>query len=114
MQPLTTTTTATTATATGISFRKHSQTNPWQARIWADGKDQHLGYFPTDEEAARAYDKAAKMHHKGNAKLNFPDDDNGSKEEEQGGSARSKISRYRGELWLRESCLSLCLISYDD
>lgn len=36
---------------------------PWQARIAINGKQVHLGYFPTYEEAARAYDSTAKKLH---------------------------------------------------
>lgn len=32
----------------------------------------YLGSFPTEEDAARAYDAAAKIHHKEFANLNFP------------------------------------------
>jgi|SRR5712692_4422661 len=33
--------------------------NRWRARIWADGKSQHLGYFDSELEAAKAYNQAA-------------------------------------------------------
>jgi hypothetical protein len=31
-----------------------------------------LGYFDSEEDAARAYDRAARMYHKEFAQLNFP------------------------------------------
>ena len=33
--------------------------SPWRARIMVDRKSIHLGYFPTEEAAARAYNAAA-------------------------------------------------------
>lgn len=52
--------------------------NPWAARIRArvDGvsKDINLKLFPTAEDAARAYDRAAVQYHKEFACLNFPDE----------------------------------------
>ena len=40
--------------------RKEWRSKTWQAIIGADGKNTHLGYFYTAEEAGRAYKKAAK------------------------------------------------------
>lgn len=41
------------------------------AQITAQGKYIHLGYFKTEESAARAYDNAAKKYFKEFANLNF-------------------------------------------
>jgi hypothetical protein len=45
--------------------------NKWQTQIRYDGKQHHLGCFEDEEEAARAYDKAARAHHGEKAQLNF-------------------------------------------
>jgi hypothetical protein len=42
-----------------------------QASININGKPTHLGYFKTEEAAARRYDEMAKLHHGEFANLNF-------------------------------------------
>lgn len=46
----------------------------WTAEIKVMGKRKHLGYYLTAEDAARAYDKAARELNGEFAMLNFPDD----------------------------------------
>lgn len=52
--------------------RTGRQSNPWRAVIRHGGAQIHLGVFPTVEDAARAYDAAARTHHGEFARLNFP------------------------------------------
>lgn len=42
----------------GVKMRRSGS---YQARIWYGGKDLHLGTFPSGEEAAREYDRAAEF-----------------------------------------------------
>jgi hypothetical protein len=46
--------------------------NPWRASIRIEGRVKHLGLYPSQDAAARAYDRAAREHHGEYARLNFP------------------------------------------
>ena len=54
----------------GVHWHKRQQ--KYAAAITANKKRKHLGYFETEIEAAKAYDRAAKKLHKAFASLNFP------------------------------------------
>ena len=57
----------------GVS-RAANQKNPWAARIRQDGRTKSLGCFPTEREAALAYNAAALELHGDYATLNAIDD----------------------------------------
>jgi hypothetical protein len=54
-------------------FRSGSVSNPWMAKIGVNYRRVHLGMFPTEEDAARAYDNAARDLWGEYACLNFPE-----------------------------------------
>lgn len=56
----------------GVSFIRAK--GKYHAQIQCDTTHHHLGYFNNPEEAARAYDKAARFYFGEYACLNFPDD----------------------------------------
>lgn len=47
----------------GVSKVKRNRSKPWQVRVVVDGKHTHIGMFATEEEAARAYNAAARKHY---------------------------------------------------
>jgi hypothetical protein len=49
----------------------------WSSRLSYKGKRIWLGYFDSEVEAAKAYDKAARKYHKEFARLNFPEEASG-------------------------------------
>ena len=51
---------------------KWSNRDKWAAKIMLSRKSYHLGTFGSPEEAARAYDRAAREHHGSFAFQNFP------------------------------------------
>ncbi len=59
----------------GVSWKKHNR--KWEARIGFEKKEIHLGYFRSEIDAARAYDRAAKKYHGEFASLNFPESGGG-------------------------------------
>lgn len=55
----------------GVDFKKDKYR--YRARIGLEGKVFFLGYFVSSEEAAKAYDRAARRYHGEFACLNFPE-----------------------------------------
>ena len=60
----------------GVAKASNYSYSKWRAYIRVDYKQIHLGNHNTPEEAARAYDVAAKKYFGEYAHLNFPDKEN--------------------------------------
>ncbi len=56
----------------GVSMTNPPSMSTWKAQILVDGKRLYLGSYRTPEDAAKAYDAAAKEHFGEFAWLNFP------------------------------------------
>lgn len=55
-----------------VGVRKNPNGNRWSSVIGNGGKKRYLGTFETEEQAAHAYDEAARRLHGENARVNFP------------------------------------------
>jgi hypothetical protein len=79
----------------------HSPVGKWVARIQIDGKRVNVGFFAQADEAARAYDQAARILHGEFANVNFPYEPSGDylPANWQSDLARSNTSGYRGVSW---------------
>jgi hypothetical protein len=53
----------------GVGF--DSNRNRWRATITVDWKTKHLGYFDSEEDAAKAYDIASEKYHGEFGRKNF-------------------------------------------
>lgn len=56
----------------GVSWQARDKR--WVASIRKERKTRHLGVFRNEEDAARAYDAAARIHFGSFARLNFPNE----------------------------------------
>jgi hypothetical protein len=54
----------------GVGFKKAN--GKWTAQVQVGGRRVHVGYFATEDDAARAYDAAARLHYGQFANPNFP------------------------------------------
>ncbi|CAK0757170.1 hypothetical protein CVIRNUC_002518 [Coccomyxa viridis] len=86
----------------GVS--KAGDKKKWRAMIQHNHEQHHVGYYPTAEEAARAYDRKALLFMGPSAITNFPAADydgvnleaDGSVEEQMRKRKRTKTSQFRG------------------
>lgn len=90
---------------TGVTWHRKDQR--WQAAIKVGAKSHHLGHFKTEEDAARAYDKAVRMYralYTVMRPLNFPDEGEvQAKKERAVPSANAAAKRLRSESMVTRS-----------
>lgn len=73
----------------GVSLSREKK--KWRAAIFVNGRRHHLGYFADVQEAARAYDAAARRHFGAFARVNFK-----TKEDLRQRAAERRVRRARG------------------
>lgn len=66
---------STTSQYRGVTKRDENRyrSKPWMARVTVNGKGKHIGYYATEEEAAKAWDEHALKTWGEYARLNFPE-----------------------------------------
>ena len=60
----------------GVSYNTANGSRPWQATLSIRRKRHDLGYWESETDTARVYDRAARFYVPGKLPLNFPDEDN--------------------------------------
>ena len=100
----------------GVTF--HKQTGKWSASIRANGECYGLGLYDTREEAAQAYDTAARHHFGAFASCNFPNVEVKGKvtistntSGYRGVCLHSKTGKWRAEIIVRHQRHNLGLFS---
>lgn len=84
----------------GVYYSKRSEC--WGAYITVNGKRINLGYFNTEEDAARVVDRAAIEYHGDFARLNFPND-NPLLFSPRKRNYDGRSSKYRGVSWKKDN-----------
>jgi hypothetical protein len=87
----------------GVTWNKAKSS--WRAylRDPPTKRDQSIGYFASEEDAARAYDCAAVQAHGPDAKRNFPGEDISELPVRKGEERKQRSSRYVGISWNKGS-----------
>ena len=62
------------ASSTFLGVGWYPRLSKWQALITTNKRHIYIGVFTDEEDAARAYDRAAREYHGEYARLNFPDE----------------------------------------
>ncbi|KAG1667901.1 hypothetical protein FOA52_013662 [Chlamydomonas sp. UWO 241] len=88
----------------GVYWVKASSS--WKARLWdpETKRERHIGYYASEDDAARAYDCAAVLAHGPGAKRNFPGEVIGELPVSMGEERKERSSsRYVGVSWNKSS-----------